>query len=113
CQLTLAQTVIYLACAPKSNSATEGIYAARADVVEGRLLPVPRHLRDKSYHAAKQLGHGVGYKYSHNSPDAIAQQDYLGVEREYYIPTDRGFERELAKRLEVIRARLRGEGKEN
>ncbi|MBN1395635.1 MAG: replication-associated recombination protein A [Pirellulales bacterium] len=109
CQLTLAQTVTYLACAPKSNSATEGIYAARADVSEGRLLPVPRHLRDKSYHAAKQLGHGVGYKYSHNSPDAIAKQDYLGVEREYYNPTDRGFEKELAERLRLIRSRLRGE----
>ena len=109
CQLTLAQTVTYLACAPKSNSATEGIYAARADVSEARLLPVPRHLRDKSYHAAKQLGHGVGYKYSHNSPDAIAEQDYLGVEREYYHPAERGFERELAERLKVIRSRLRGD----
>ncbi len=112
CQLTLAQAVTYLACAPKSNSATTGIYAARADVSEARLLPVPRHLRDKSYHAAKQLGHGVGYKYAHNAPDAIAEQDYLGVEREYYHPVDRGFERELAARLKVIRARLRGEGRE-
>ena len=111
CQLTLAQTVTYLACAPKSNSATIGIGEARADVREGRLLPVPVHLRDKSYAGAKRLGHGEGYKYAHNSPDAIAEQDYLGVEREYYRPVDRGFERELAERLAAIRARLRGEGR--
>jgi putative ATPase len=53
------------------------------------------------------LGHGQGYEYSHNSPDAIASQDYLGVEREYYRPVDRGLERELAARLITIRAKLR------
>ncbi|MCD4726222.1 MAG: replication-associated recombination protein A, partial [Pirellulales bacterium] len=111
CQLTLAQAVTYLACAPKSNAATIGIGESRADVREGRLLPVPRHLRDKSYAGAKRLGHGEGYQYAHNSPDAIAEQDYLGVEREYYRPVDRGFERELAERLAAIRARLRGEGR--
>ncbi len=111
CQLTLAQAVTYLACAPKSNAATIGIGEARADVREGRLLPVPVHLRDKSYAGAKRLGHGEGYQYAHNSPDAIAEQDYLGVEREYYRPVDRGFERELAERLAAIRARLRGEGR--
>ena len=111
CQLTLAQAVTYLACAPKSNAATIGIGEARADIREGRLLPVPVHLRDKSYAGAKRLGHGEGYQYAHNSPDAIAEQDYLGVEREYYRPVDRGFERELAERLAAIRARLRGEGR--
>ncbi|MCG2684589.1 MAG: replication-associated recombination protein A [Planctomycetales bacterium] len=109
CQLTLAQAATYLACAPKSNAATIGIGEARADVREGRLLPVPVHLRDKSYAGAKRLGHGEGYQYAHNSPNAIAEQDYLGVEREYYRPVDRGFERELAERLAAIRARLRGE----
>ncbi|MGW8257123.1 MAG: replication-associated recombination protein A [Thermoguttaceae bacterium] len=107
CQLNLAQAAIYLACAPKSNSATTGIYSAQADVREGRLLPVPVHLRDANYPGAKQFGHGKDYQYAHNSPDAIAAQDYLGVEKEYYRPTDRGFERELAVRLEKIRARLR------
>jgi putative ATPase len=111
CQLNLAQAVIYLACAPKSNSATEGIYAAQADVREGRLLPVPVHLRSTAYRSAKQLGHGVGYQYSHNSPDAVAAQDYLGIDKEYYHPTNRGFEQELSARLEYIRAKLR-EGKQ-
>ena len=107
CQLTLAQAVTYLACAPKSNSATVGIMEARGDVREGRLLPVPVHLRDKHYGGAKRLGHGEGYQYAHDHPEGVASQDYLGVERVYYRPVDRGFERELAQRLEQIRARLR------
>ena len=107
CQLTLAQAVTYLACAPKSNAATIGIAEARHDVCEGRILPVPVHLRDKHYAGAQRLGHGEGYQYAHDHPGGIAAQDYLGVEREYYRPTDRGFEEELARRLAVIRQRLR------
>jgi putative ATPase len=53
------------------------------------------------------LGHGKDYEYSHNAPDGIAAQDYLGVDREYYRPVPRGFEQELAERLEKIRAKLR------
>jgi putative ATPase len=107
CQLTLAQAVTYLACAPKSNAATVGIGEARRDVREGRTLPVPVHLRDSHYPGAQRLGHGEGYVYAHDQPEAVASQDYLGVVREYYRPTDRGFERELAARLEAIRSRLR------
>jgi putative ATPase len=107
CQLTLAQAVTYLACAPKSNAATVAIGEARMDVREGRLLPVPRHLQDSHYPGAKRLGHGEGYEYAHNAPDAVASQDYLGIDRTYYRPTERGFEKELAARLEQIRARLR------
>jgi len=107
CQLNLAQAVTYLACASKSNAATVGIGEARHEVREGRLLPVPVHLRDKHYAGAKRLGHGEGYQYAHDSPDAIAAQDYLGVEREYYRPVDRGYEQELARRLKEIRARVR------
>ena len=107
CQLTLAQATTYLACAPKSNAATIGIGEARRDVCEGRLLPVPVHLRDKHYSGAARLGHGEGYQYAHDAPDAVAAQDYLGVEREYYRPTPRGFEKELGERLAAIRARLR------
>jgi putative ATPase len=109
CQLTLAQAVTYLACAPKSNAATVAIGEAAADVREGRVLPVPRHLQDSHYAGAKQLGHGEGYEYAHNAEDGVAAQDYLGVERTYYRPVDRGFEKELAARLEQIRAKLRGE----
>ncbi len=107
CQLTLAQAVAYLACAPKSNAATVAIGEARGDVREGRLLPVPVHLRDKHYSGAKRLGHGQGYQYAHDAPDGVAAQDYLGIDREYYRPVARGFEVELAQRLEKIRATLR------
>jgi putative ATPase len=111
CQLTLAQAVTYLACAPKSNAATIGIGEALADVRGGRLLPVPVHFRDRHYSGAKRLGHGTGYEYAHDAADAVAAQDYLGIDREYYRPVNRGFEQELAKRLESIRAKLR-EGRE-
>jgi len=109
CQLNLAQAVTYLACAPKSNAATVAIGEARRDVNEGQLLPVPVHLRDSHYGGAKRLGHGEGYQYAHDAPDAIAAQDYLGVDRQYYRPVDRGFERELSARLAAIRARLRAD----
>jgi putative ATPase len=105
-QLILAQTVTYLACAPKSNAATMAIAQARRDVRETRLLPVPRHLRDAHYRGAQQLGHGSGYVYAHDADGAVAAQDYLGVDRTYYQPVPRGFEAELAQRLEQLRARL-------
>jgi putative ATPase len=105
CQLNLAQTVLYLACAPKSNSATEAIYEAKRDVQEGRLIPVPRHLRDTHYKGSEMLGH-VGYQYAHDFENGIVAQDYLGIDKEYYRPASRGFEIEIAKRLEVIRTIL-------
>jgi putative ATPase len=64
-------------------------------------------LRDAHYSGAKELGHGKGYQYSHRSEDGVAAQDYLGVDREYYHPVNRGFEAELLRRLEDIRAKLR------
>ena len=107
CQLTLAQTVTYLACADKSNAATMAINRARQDIQQGRILPVPKHLRDGHYAGAEQLGHGQGYVYSHDEQQGVAAQDYLGVDREYYHPVDRGQERALAERLRAIRETLR------
>lgn len=109
CQFTLSQTVVYLACTPKSNAATVAINAARKDVRDDRILPVPRHLRDSHFAAASELGHGDGYQYSHNESDGVSTQDYLGVEKEYYQPVDRGFEAELQTRLISIRAKLKGQ----
>lgn len=109
CQLTLSQTVAYLACAPKSNAATVAISQATADIREGRTLPVPRALRDAHYAGAKGMGHGEGYQYAHNHEGGIAEQDYLGADREYYHPADRGYERELGERLKTIRAKLKGD----
>ena len=107
CQLTLSQTVAYLALAPKSNAATSAISAARRDVREHQIVPVPKHLRDSHYKGASDLGHGEGYQYSHSADGGVAAQDYLGVDRTYYEPVDRGFEAELQVRLAEIKQRLR------
>ncbi|QDV14162.1 Replication-associated recombination protein A [Rosistilla oblonga] len=107
CQLTLSQTVIYLALAPKSNSATTAIGNARTEVRQGDLVPVPVALRDKHYQGAKDLGHGEGYLYAHNHADGVAAMDYLGIDREFYEPSGRGFEQELAERLVKIREKLK------
>lgn len=107
CQLTLSQTVIYLACAQKSNSATSAIGNARREVREGKLIPVPVHLRDKHYAGAEKLGHGAGYEYSHDSASGVVAQDYLGVDRQFYSPTNRGWEGENRERLEAIRQMLK------
>ncbi len=106
CQLTLSQTVSYLALAPKSNAATVAIGSAIKDVRENQIVPVPKHLRDAHYGGASELGHGEGYQYSHDSEGGVATQDYLGVDRRYYEPVDRGFESELKIRLADIRRRL-------
>jgi putative ATPase len=107
CQLTLSQATTYLALAPKSNAATSAIAAARREVREGRVLPVPRHLRDAHYGGAEQLGHGLGYQYAHDDPTGVVAQDYLGVDRRFYEPVARGFEAELRRRLDAIRERLK------
>ena len=109
-QLTLAQAVIYLATAPKSNSATTAIGAARDDVRNGRTIPVPKHLRDASYRGAKQFEHGKGYQYAHDGEGGFVAQDYLGVDKTYYEPTDRGYEAEIAERLAEWKRRKRAEG---
>ncbi|GIW99501.1 MAG: ATPase AAA [Pirellulaceae bacterium] len=107
CQLTLAQAVTYLACTEKSNAATKAIAAARREVREGALIPVPLHLRDAHYSGAAELGHGKGYQYAHDAPDGVVDQDYLGVDREFYQPTVRGWEGKIAARLESYRQRFR------
>ena len=110
-RIPLAEATIYLALAPKSNAAYNAINAAMADVREGKSGRVPIHLRDGGYAGAKRLGHGQGYIYAHDSPNAVAQQQYLPdglVDTEYYIPSDRGHESEFATRLAKLRALLRG-----
>lgn len=105
CQLPLAQAAIYLACAPKSNASAKAIWSATEDVRQGRTLPVPKHLKSTGYLGAKRLGSGEGYRYPHDAKDAIVAQEYLGVDRTYYVPTDRGAEAEMARYLEEIRRR--------
>jgi putative ATPase len=103
CQFALAQAAIYMAAAPKSNASATAIGAARADVRDRRTVPVPKHLRDRSYQGAKELGHGENYQYPHDSVDGYVLQEYLGVDRVYYVPTQRGREAEIAKRLGELR----------
>ena len=99
-QLTLSHAVIYMATAPKSNASAMAIWQAARDVKDGRTLPVPKHLKDAHYQGAKRLGHGKGYLYAHNFPGGIVEQDYLGVDKVYYDPTDRGYEAEIRERME-------------
>jgi putative ATPase len=84
CQLTLSQVVTYLATAPKSNASTVAIGEARRDVREGRVQPIPVHLRDNHYPGAKKLGHGEGYVYTHDHPEV--EQSFLTVPKKYYEP---------------------------
>jgi putative ATPase len=111
-RILLAEAVVYLATAPKSNASYTALDAAIADVRAGRIGRVPTHLRDAHYPGAKRLGHGKGYRYAHDAEHGIAAQQYLPDElagTEYYTPTGRGYERDLATRLERIRAILRGD----
>jgi putative ATPase len=105
CRINLAQAVTYLATAPKSNASYLAVDAALDDVRTKRVLPVPTHLRDGHYPGAQRLGHGEGYQYAHDAPEGWVDQDYLGVERTYYQPVDRGFEAELKRRVEEQRAK--------
>ncbi len=109
--LNLSQAVIHLATAPKSNSATTALGAAMADVRAGRGGPVPKHLRDAHYQGSKGLGHGAGYQYPHDDGRGVVRQQYAPDDLaavEYYQPTDRGYEREVAERLPKLRRVVRG-----
>ncbi|MHA7282750.1 replication-associated recombination protein A [Arthrobacter sp. TMS2-4] len=110
-RIILAEAVVHIATAPKSNAAYNGINAAIADVRAGRGQGIPAHLRDAHYPGASQLGHGRGYVYSHDEPHGIAMQQYAPddlVGRNYYEPTDRGAERDIASRLARLRRIIRG-----
>jgi len=105
CRIMLSQAAVYVALAPKSNASYVAINEAMQDVRERRVLPVPTHLQDSHYKGAERLGHGQGYEYAHNSEDGWVDQDYLGVDRNYYRPVDRGFEAELKKRIDEFQAK--------
>ncbi|MHB1594577.1 MAG: replication-associated recombination protein A [Streptosporangiaceae bacterium] len=110
-RINLAQAVIHLALAPKSNSVIAAIAAAAEDVRSGRTGPVPAHLRDASYPGAQRLGHGKGYLYPHDYPEGIVRQAYApeaASGRRYYQPTRHGAEARYADRAERIRAALNG-----
>jgi len=105
CRIILAQATSYLALAPKSNASYVAIDRAIEDVRNRTVLPVPRHLKDSHYPGAGQLGHGEDYAYAHDGDDGWVDQDYLGVDRTYYEPTDRGHEAQMKQRLEELKRR--------
>ena len=102
-----------MAMAPKSNASALAIWGAMSDVREGRTLPVPKHLKDTHYKGSKRLGHGEGYQYAHDHEGGYVKQDYLGVEKTYYTPTDRGFEAELSQRLAGLKREQPGTNTNN
>ena len=106
----LAQAVVHLATAPKSNAVTVGISESMADVRAGLAGPVPPGLRDAHYAGAKALGHGGTYAYPHDHPDGVLPQQYPPdalVGRDYYRPTGRGVEAQLSARVAKLRAIVR------
>ncbi|TDW77692.1 replication-associated recombination protein A [Kribbella pratensis] len=109
-RINLAQAVVALALAPKSNAVIVAVDAAIADVKAGKVGPVPPHLRDAHYAGAKKIGHGSSYEYSHNDPRGVVPQQYApdvidGTD--YYKPTRRGGEAAYADRVAAIRKILR------
>jgi putative ATPase len=110
-RIPLAEAVVYLAMAPKSNASYLAIDQAIADVRAGRIGRVPVHLRDAHYPGAKKLGHGKGYRYPHDAELGVLEQQYAPDELTdavYYEPTDHGNEREVSARLEKLRRIIRG-----
>ena len=103
--LNLAQAVVHLAVAPKSNRSARGWWAAQADARDHPAGEVPAHLRDAHYQGAQALGHGRGYRYPHDDPRGWVPQQYLPREvadRRYYEPSAHGYESEVAERLSRI-----------
>jgi putative ATPase len=110
-ELAIAQAVIYLATAPKSNAAYKAYGAAMRTAKEaGSLLP-PKHILNAPTKLMQSEGYGSGYDYDHDAPDAFSGQDYFPEQlgrQTFYDPPERGFEREIRKRLDYW-AKLRKE----
>jgi len=103
CDTALVQTAIYLAQAPKSNKVYESVKLAKKEILKTGNLPVPLHLRNGETKLMKELGYGKDYKYAHDFKDAKVDQEHLPPEikdKKFYIPTDRGFEKEIKKRFD-------------
>jgi putative ATPase len=110
-KLNLAQATIYLTLAPKSNAVIRAIGAASDDVRNGLAGAVPAHLRDAHYPGAKRLQHGKGYRYAHDFPDGVVEQQYAPdpiAGRDYYQPSEHGAERAVGERLARLRRTTRG-----
>ncbi|AZA13680.1 replication-associated recombination protein A [Corynebacterium choanae] len=110
-RINLAQLVVYLALAPKSNAVYHAIDAAIADVAAGLAGPVPVHLRDGHYAGAEKLGHAQGYNYPHHAPRGVVQQQYMPTaleDKQYYQPAGHGEEARLSQVHRRLRSIVRG-----
>ena len=108
-KLALAQAVVYLASAPKSNALYRAYAAAEEEVNRSGALPVPLVIRNAPTALMKSAGYGEGYQYAHDDEEALVDQEHLPEEirgRRFYSPTDRGFEAEIKRRLEKWRSIL-------
>jgi putative ATPase len=102
-RIPLAQAVTYVACAPKSNASYLALERATEDIKENKIQDVPDHLKDASYKGAQELGHGLGYKYSHDYPGHYVNQQYTSKKACYYEPAGLGHEAKIKERLEKLR----------
>ena len=103
-QIILSQAVLYVATAPKSNSACNAIFAAM-DNVRSYKTTVPSHLQDAHYKGSQKLGHGVGYKYAHDYPNHYVKQQYLPseiIDARFYEPSDNGKEKQIKEWMKYI-----------
>ncbi len=104
-QLALGQAALYVACAPKSNSAASAVWKAVADVKSGATIPVPKHLKNSHYPAAKKAGFGADYKYPHNFKDGFVPQEYLPAAKvKYYEPKEIGYEKNIKRYLQKLQS---------
>ena len=114
-QIILAQAAAYVACAPKSNSAVNGIMKAMKTVKTTMTETVPGHLRDAHYGGSTRLGHGIGYKYAHDWPNHYVRQQYLPdslVGERFYELSDQGYEKQMKDWMERIRREAEEETEE-
>ena len=108
-QIILAQAALYVACAPKSNSAVNAIFKATDYVKANVTAPVPTHLCDAHYPGAAKLNHGIGYQYAHDYPNHYVKQQYLpdGVEGHFFEWSGQGYEKELEAWFNRIKRDIR------
>ena len=110
-ELAIAQAVVYMACAAKSNAVYRAFKSAQKDIARGGSLPVPMHLRNAPTRLMKELGHGDGYRYSHDETDAFAAgENYFPEEMQpqrYYHPVPRGLEIRIGEKLADLRRKNR------
>ena len=112
-RITLAQAAAYIASAPKSNSSIVAIDEATQTVYDTGNLPIPAHLQDAHYKSASRLGHGIGYKYSHDYPNHYTEQQYLPdalVGKEFYHPSENGYEIKIRDHMKFLKDHAAYEG---